>query len=165
MARPGDPFETEELDAQRSRQRRLLAMVSLYDLERVIAADDGIIAWPPPDITTNPIGRAVLEAEFRRLADTEMSALSDVLEAEAELSKALAVQDFFNAPYSGRAPRHENPFKLVKAAAERRTEQGSVLTDNHANTLHRVIGFLLWADHYADDGYRDRGSLVTDPIQ
>jgi hypothetical protein len=71
--KPGHPFQTSELDAQRVRQRRAFRFIR-----------DWIIKKVKTDSTPGPLADAALiETELRRLADEDLAALApDLKERE-----------------------------------------------------------------------------------
>lgn len=148
VARPGDPFETEELDRMRSDQRRRLSMIDHRVVRRV--ASDLPLPLRPED------HHPCLEGELRSLARQEEVELGAVLDAMERKTKATALAPFL----AGTARRRERTNTtrldaLVQEAQDRGRADLGTISDEQADRLSALVALLLLADEVAPDAYRD----------
>lgn len=153
MAKPGDPFETEELDKLRCEQRRLLAFMD-YDL--VLKYTARLVKEPESDV--HPA------AEWRiRLLAEEMPGKADVEtlanEAERQLPRQV-VETCLDTRLTGRGRR---PFRDVFDRLPAREPVGSGLTsdeevkaaDEQFERMEPYLALLILAERLAKDDSRD----------
>jgi hypothetical protein len=153
-----NPFLIEAVLERRRDQRRRLRLIDAWLIDRVIDAS----ASPPlPD---DPTDRLMLERLVRDLADGEAAQITDGLFQRMEDHEAAELLvPFLKGTWknTGHLPQ-DTPMRPDVSAVirhyENRAEETKVdqLPDDPTRShLARCIAFLLWADHLADDGYRD----------
>jgi hypothetical protein len=146
VARPGDPFETEELDRLRSEQRRRLCLID-DDVVRHVASN---LPLPLRPEDRHPC----LEGELRALARQEDVELDSLLQAMEGTTKAAALAPFLRDSARGRT-ENKRLDSLVQEAQGRAGADLGTIPDEHADRLIALVTLLLLADELAPDAYRD----------
>ena len=137
MSIPGDPFETNELDERRRRQRRHLRTLDRSLLDLVTTED----------LPTLPVGADVawLEAELRGVADLEMVHLVEVFRRCEDARAKTMVAHFVRENIAGDPDGAlESLVDDLTAEASRRVLDGVSRRERIA--IRRYLQLAAWAD-------------------
>lgn len=150
--KPGDPYETEQTDEVRSRQRRLLRSIDTWLLRR---ATEG----RPPLELGDEWDQGMLELGVRELVDQELAESNEMramVEALGQsnrlngLARLLRSRSFVENHYLG-----ELADSAGAKAEEIRQATSSMSRDEVYPLQLRLVRLLVLADELASDGYKD----------
>lgn len=141
MTKPGDPFDTPELDRLRSRQRRDLA-----------AIDEVLVSGASSRSIAEPDG--MTELALRAKAEARRASLGSLPDQLLDAAKAQALATFLDQRVDDRSS-DEHLEELALGAANARLAMRSDLVGVDYGTFVQWVHLLVWSDEVADDGYRD----------
>ena len=149
--KPGYPDLTEQLDEQRSSQRKLLSHIPDRWLSQVFPPSAR--GYDPQVGLDSLVDRHRLESDFRAFAATQFV---DVVEWATKLNMSFRSDDlqrFLNNRLDHF--NYGNADTLYTAAAEaKQSEQPDVSVELKSH-IRSAVALLIWADELADDGYHD----------
>lgn len=147
MAKPGDPFDTEERDQVRSEQRRVARQLDSWFIR---TAHKTLRGGELPREADAELLEDIVRAEAAAMIDTHRP----LLEQLAIGSRSAALHSFLNSDFALPEPFGDDPLRSWRRAmfAEDPASTGEADEDE----LQQVQGLavlLIWADQLAGDGY------------
>ena len=146
----GHPFETQELDGLRSRQRRVLRSVPDWLL------DNGRTQMPTDDLSA--LGDAAfLERLVRDRAQTELRELSDIVGSWEEPTGNGRLGRFLNTELSRKGLSQDllNAHSRLTLQATQSVQPPGAFAREEISGLYRLLFLLQLADLLSTDNYRD----------